>query len=127
MPPDMRLAPALSALLISVVSASSAGAQRTFNTDTRCGAFLQAVGAEDQSAIQAGRSYIMGVMEERDAEHVASGQGDMMGAVDENGRISLMSALVTYCDRDPQRSLRSAAVQAYDDARAMLGQMGRPR
>ena len=81
MPSDMRFAPALSALLISVVLATSVVAQGTFDANTRCGAFLRAVGAEDESAIAAGRSYIMGVMEERDAEHAANGQGDMMGAV----------------------------------------------
>jgi hypothetical protein len=123
----MRRALAFSALLISVVSTPPALGQRTFNANTRCGAFLQAVGREDQSAIRAGRSYIMGVMEARDTEHVAGGQGDMMGALDENGRISLMSAVMSYCDRDPQRPLSSAAAQAYDDARAMLSQMGRPR
>jgi hypothetical protein len=123
----MWLALALSALLISVVPAPPALAQRTFDANTPCGRFVDAAEAGDHSAIRAARSYVLDVMEARDAEYVARSQGDMMGAMNANGRTSLISAVETYCRGNPERPLGIAAVRAYDDARAMLGQMGRPR
>jgi hypothetical protein len=64
-------------------------------------------------------------MDERDAEYVASGRGAAIGGLNDDTRVSLALAVTTFCDRDPQRTVRSASVEAYDEARAMHGQVGR--
>jgi hypothetical protein len=119
------LALTLLAMLISAVPAPSAFAQPRFTATTACGALLRAIGVQDQAAIRAARSYIDDVMDERDAEYVASGRGSAIGGLSENTRVGLALAVTTFCDRDPQRTVKSASIEAYDEARAMHGQVGR--